>query len=96
MPVIEQAAQALWHAQETATPCPPIRGILGEDASLDDAYAVQQLNISRALQAGQRLTGCKIGLTSVSVQKQLGVNQPDFGRLFASMAVDCVASFVAT
>jgi 2-keto-4-pentenoate hydratase len=78
---IEQAADALWQARATTTPISPLRRWLAPDA-LDDAYAVQTINNQRRQLQGVRRIGRKIGLTSVAVQKQLGVNQPDFGVLF--------------
>lgn len=52
---------------------------------MDDAYAVQQLVNRDRLENGGRITGYKIGLTSTAVQQQLGVDQPDYGVLFADM-----------
>ncbi|MBH1962710.1 MAG: 2-keto-4-pentenoate hydratase [Comamonadaceae bacterium] len=92
---IEQMADALWQAEQTATPVQPLREAITAAAgsggtagdALATAYAVQTFNTQRRLAAGERLVGRKIGLTSLAVQKQLGVDSPDFGALFASMAV---------
>jgi len=83
---IEQAAERLWQAHATAQPCAPVRDLIGA-TDVDAAYAVQQRNTERWIAQGRRLVGRKIGLTSKAVQKQLGVDQPDFGMLFADMGV---------
>lgn len=83
---IEQAAERLWQAHATAKPCDPVRDLIGA-TDVDAAYAVQQRNTERWIAQGRRLVGRKIGLTSKAVQKQLGVDQPDFGMLFADMCV---------
>ena len=79
-------ADALHAAQLSGEPIAPIRTQLPEN-DLESAYAVQHHNTQRALASGRRLCGRKIGLTSKAVQKQLGVDQPDFGMLFADMAI---------
>ncbi|WP_055591243.1 2-keto-4-pentenoate hydratase [Streptacidiphilus griseoplanus] len=83
---VHKAADALAEAARTGVPCAPVRGLLA-DGGVADAYAVQQLNIQRSLTGSRRVVGRKIGLTSPAVQRQLGVNQPDFGALLSDMAV---------
>ena len=82
---IREAADRLHAAATSGTPTAPIRDLL-EAGDTAAAYAVQQINTERALANGRRLVGRKIGLTSLAVQKQLGVDQPDYGMLFADMA----------
>src|SRR5262245_17843339 len=82
------AAQRLLDAARTKTPCPPVRDLIGAD-DVAAAYAVQreltELRLSTA-----RIVGHKVCLTSVAVQKQLGVDQPDFGVLFDDMDVSAL------
>ena len=67
-------------------PIAPVREAL-EPNDIDAAYEVQNINTEFWLARGRRLAGRKIGLTSEAVQKQLGVDQPDYGMLFADMQV---------
>jgi 2-keto-4-pentenoate hydratase len=90
---IATIARQLRDAEASRTPIAPIRGLI-HDAANDSgadmlalAYAIQQHNTALLVASGKRLVGRKIGLTSVAVQKQLGVDTPDFGMLFADMAV---------
>jgi 2-keto-4-pentenoate hydratase len=85
-PAVVKAADLLAEATRTGVACPPVRDLL-DGGDLETAYAVQQLNVRRGLDAGRRIVGRKIGLTSPAVQRQLGVDRPDFGALFADMAV---------
>lgn len=83
---IDQAVQRLAHAQRTVTPCAAVRDLIGTE-DLPAAYAVQQGLIQARLEQGEQIVGRKIGATSVAVQQQLGVDQPDFGYLFDTMDV---------
>jgi len=84
--LVQSIADDLWSAQQGRRPIAPIREQLPQGA-IDLAYAAQEINTRRAIEQGRRVVGRKIGLTSLAVQRQLGVNQPDYGILFHDMAV---------
>ena len=46
-----------------------------------DAYAIQQRVVAGHLADGARIVGWKVGLTSLAMQRQLGVDQPDYGPI---------------
>jgi len=86
---VAEAAARLIGAARNGQPCAPVRDLLGTtDIAL--AYAVQQHVIADRLTAGARVVGRKIGLTSESVQRQVGVDRPDFGVLLDDMDVSAL------
>ena len=82
--ILQRLATSLRIAAQERQPIPPVREALA-GMGVEGAYAVQDINTAYYLDTGRRLTGRKIGLTSKSVQQQLGVDAPDFGMLFADM-----------
>ena len=81
-----EEAAALLRAAYGGAPVPPLRAHL-EPADAEGAYAVQALNTRHWQREGRRIVGRKIGLTAEAVQKQLGVDQPDYGVLFGDMQI---------
>jgi 2-keto-4-pentenoate hydratase len=77
-------AEQLFNAERNRKSIAPLTG---QDPSLniDDAYQIQLANVKRVLEMGHTISGKKIGLTSPGIQQQMGVNEPDYGHLFAAM-----------
>jgi 2-keto-4-pentenoate hydratase len=74
------AARALLDAYATREPIEPLTAT-HEDMTVEDAYAIQLLQMDELLAGGRTVKGHKVGLTSGAMQKLLGVDQPDYGHL---------------
>src|SRR3954447_22819670 len=53
--------------------------------SVEDAYAVQRRWVEIKVAEGNRIKGHKIGLTSRAMQRQVGIDEPDYGALLEDM-----------
>lgn len=82
---ISEMAEALVRARTDMRQIAPLRDSHGL-STVADAYAVQTAANRCWLERGRRLVGRKIGLTSPAVQAQMGIDQPDFGMLWADYA----------
>ncbi|WP_396277213.1 2-keto-4-pentenoate hydratase [Glutamicibacter creatinolyticus] len=82
--LIKRLADELIKASAELSVVPPLRDrVLNMD--LDDAYRIQDLQLQHHQANGRALAGRKVGLTSLAMQQQLGVDSPDFGYFFTDM-----------
>jgi 2-oxo-hept-3-ene-1,7-dioate hydratase len=58
---------------------------LWPNMDFDDAYAIQSEVVRRRVEAGRRVIGHKIGLTSKAMQRSSGIDEPDYGVLLDDM-----------
>lgn len=82
---LEPLAEAIRSATAAGEAIPQLAAPAGLD--LAEAYAVQLLGIEARLQAGERLTGLKLGFTSREKAEQMGVFDVILGTLTDAMEV---------
>ncbi len=82
--VHQQAAAMLLRAYSERDPIDPLVQ-QQDDLEIEDAYAIQRLQIQSWEKRGDAIRGHKVGLSSTVMQRQMSVDQPDFGHLTASM-----------
>ncbi len=81
---IQQFGDELYEAMVKREAVSPLTS-RGEDISIEDAYHISLRMLERRRQAGARIIGKKIGVTSKAVMNMLNVHQPDFGYLTDDM-----------
>jgi 2-oxopent-4-enoate/cis-2-oxohex-4-enoate hydratase len=82
--LIQQLGDELYDALKGCQVLEPLTSRHPE-ITIEDAYRIQQRLNARRLEAGERIIGKKIGVTSAAVMNMLGVYQPDFGMLTDGM-----------
>jgi 2-oxo-hept-3-ene-1,7-dioate hydratase len=91
---ITTAAEQLFQAEQTGQQI----GLLSlqyPQMTMDHAYDVQAALVQRKLQAGRRVIGWKIGLTSRAMQMALNIDIPDSGVLLDDMQFENGATIPA-
>lgn len=84
--LLAQLSAELLQADRSALPVAPLSE-RHPSLDVDDAYSIQKHGIATKIAQGRTIVGHKIGLTSAAIQKQLGVDQPDFGAITDEMVV---------
>ncbi len=80
-------AEQLYEAEKGVTPVEPLT-VTWPGLTIEQAYAIQLEGVAiRRERDSRKVVGKKIGLTSIAMQKLIGVNEPDYGHLFDSMLV---------
>lgn len=80
------AAKILAEAEALCRPVVPLSETFPE-IDVADAYSIQLLQIEERLARGEVIRGHKVGLSSRAMQQLIGVKEPDYGHLLASMFV---------
>ncbi|MEW8970347.1 MAG: fumarylacetoacetate hydrolase family protein [Mesobacillus sp.] len=83
---IEKIADSLLEAEKSKNAIEPLTAHF-ENLNVMDAYNIQLEVLKRKLALGRTVIGKKVGLTSVAMQKMLGVDEPDYGHLLDDMKV---------
>ncbi|WP_148359045.1 2-keto-4-pentenoate hydratase [Peribacillus simplex] len=84
--ILEALADKLIEAERSKQPLDPLTQQYPE-LSVTDAYQIQIKVMEKKRTEGRWVIGKKVGLTSVAMQKMLGVNEPDYGHLLDDMEV---------
>ncbi|GEK81604.1 2-keto-4-pentenoate hydratase [Agrococcus baldri] len=80
-------ADELAEARRTVTTVPQL-SLRHPELTVADAYAVQQAWLDRMLASGRSIVGRKVGLTSMPMQRSMGISEPDYGVITDDMVFE--------
>lgn len=83
---VESVAAELLRCEEERIERPPFTDEW-PDLDLDTGYRIQDLNLQKRLERGERLVGVKLGLTSRAKQQRMGVHFPFVAWLTDAMVL---------
>jgi 2-keto-4-pentenoate hydratase len=84
---LNELADRLWQAEVDHVPVEPISQDR-PDLTVEDAYVIQDRNVTRRVTAGSVVRGRKVGLSTSRAQKLTGIDEPDCGVLLDDMFLD--------
>jgi 2-keto-4-pentenoate hydratase len=83
---IDKIAEELLEAERSKQAIAPLTQQYSE-LNVTNAYQIQLEVMKKKLSEGRKIIGKKVGLTSLVMQKMLGVDEPDYGHLLDDMRV---------
>jgi 2-keto-4-pentenoate hydratase len=83
---LKDLSESLLWARRSSTAVPPLTDTY-PSLSVQDAYRIARYGVEADIVDGAVPVGHKIGLTAVAVQRQLGVDTPDYGALLDTMEI---------
>lgn len=83
--IIQTLAERIYAAETTRKAIGAFSENGYEDMSFQDAYNIQLAAVALKQAAGHKVVGKKIGLTNLSIQKQRGIGEPDYGHIFDNL-----------
>lgn len=83
---LEKAADILVEAEKNRDPATQL-STTWPDIEIEDSYAIQSIVTQRKVDAGARVIGHKVGLTSKAMQRSSQIDEPDYGHLLDNMLI---------
>lgn len=81
-----KAAEMLNTAHRTHKQVPSLKKTFPE-MEIEDAYRIQEIQVKQRVDAGAKIKGYKVGLTSKVMQELAGIDEPDYGVLLDDMFI---------